>query len=247
MLPLFKSDFSIGKSILRLDLKSVSEKPDSSIFNILSENNLSRLVLVEDSMIGFMEAFTNCKELGIDLIYGIKIHIAENSDPKTSHKVIVFAKNELGCKSLNKIYSHCQVEGGGFIDYKNLKKLWSANLFLAIPFYDSFIFNNIMYFSECIPDFSFAQPTFFIESNNLPFDELIKSHVLEYCNANKLKINNSKSIYYNKKSDFPAFQTYKCLCNRGPATRSLSLESPNLNHCSSDEFCFESYLELCDT
>ena len=92
MLPLFKSDFSIGKSILRLDLKSVSEKPDSSIFNILSENNLSRLVLVEDSMIGFMEAFTNCKELGIDLIYGIKIHIAENSDPKTSHKVIVFAK-----------------------------------------------------------------------------------------------------------------------------------------------------------
>jgi DNA polymerase III alpha subunit len=247
MLPLFKSDFSIGKSILRLDLKSIEENPESSIFNILTQNQISNLILVEDSMIGFMEAHKNSIELGVDLMFGIKISVAQDNDPKSAHKIIVFSKNKSGCKLLNKIYTFSQVSGEGSIDYKNLKKLWADDLLLAIPFYDSFIFNNVMYFQDCIPDFSFADPVFFIESNGLPFDETIKSHVLRFCEGNKYAANSAKSIYYNKKSDFQAFQTYKCLCSRGTSYRTPSLESPNLDHFSSEDFCFESYLEKCDT
>lgn len=243
MLPLFKSDFSIGKSILRLDKKSITSNPESSIFNILEQNNIKNLVLVEDSMIGFMEAYKNCQEFGVQLIFGIKIQISEDSKKETSHKAIVFSKNKSGCKLLNKIYTFSQVEGGGFINFKNLKKLWSDDLMLSIPFYDSFIFNNIMYSLDLIPDFTFTKPLFFIESNLLPFDEIIKDKVLNYCSANKLETLETKSIYYNKRSDFSAFQTYKCLCSRNSSYKSLTLESPNLDHCSSSEFSFESYLE----
>ena len=56
MIPIFKSDFSIGKSILRLDKKSFEEGLDTSIFKILSENKSKDLILVEDTMIGFLEA-----------------------------------------------------------------------------------------------------------------------------------------------------------------------------------------------
>ena len=243
MLPLFKSDFSIGKSILRLNEKSITDSPESSIFNILTLNNIRRLVLVEDSMIGFMEAYKNCKKFNIDLIFGIKIKVSENLTNEGSHKVVVFSKNESGCKLLNKIYTFCEVEGNGFINFKNLKKLWNEDLILAIPFYDSFLFNNVMYFDDCIPDFSFTSPLFLLESNSLPFDLIIKEKVLKYCNANNFDYILSKSIYYNKKSDFSAFQTYKCLCSRSSSYKSLTLESPNLDHCSSNEFCFESYLE----
>lgn len=243
MLPLFKSDFSIGKSILRLNKKSIEDNPESSIFKILLENNINKLVLVEDSMIGFMEAYKNCLDLKIDLLFGIKISVSENLNKDSSHKVIIFSRNKSGCKLLNKIYSFSQVEGEGFINYKNLKKYWSDDLILAVPFYDSFIFNNIMFFSECIPDFSFCNPLFFLESNSLPFDSIVKNKVFDFCQANDFEVLKSKSIYYNKKEDFSAFQTYKCLCNRSAYSKSITLESPNLDHCSSNEFSFESYLE----
>ena len=162
MIPLFKSDFSIGKSILRLDNRSFEEGSDSSIFKILSDSKCNDLVLVEDTMIGFLEAYNNCKSLGINLIFGLNILCNSSINPQEKDKYIIFSRNPSGCKSLNKIYSFIHSERNGSIDLESLKDFWSEDLLLYVPFYDSFLYNNFMFFSESAPDLSFFDPTFFL-------------------------------------------------------------------------------------
>lgn len=241
MIPLFKSHFSIGRSMLTLD-RSSSDGPDS-IFQIIQDNKMNKLVLVEDSLMGFLHAQKVSKELGIELIFGLRLDCIGASGDKTSkNKIIVFAKNGAGCRLLNKIFTNAHTSDENAISNKDLKSLWSEkDLKLAIPFYDSFLFNNAMYFSNCIVNFSFTSPTFFIESNGLPFDSIIKDKILSYCKGTDYKTQDVKSIFYKNRQDIEAFQTYKCICSRKFGKRSLS--KPNLDHFGSDEFCFESWKE----
>lgn len=244
MIPLFKSNFSIGKSILTMDepKNDLGESSDS-IIEIALSNNLDKIVLIEDSMIGFLESHKICKINNIQLIYGLRINccnLTEDEDKeKSKHKIIIFAKNDQGCKLLNKIYSNAYCNHNGFVDSKYLSSIWNVDhLELAIPFYDSYIYNNNFTFSSCVPDFTFCKPNYFIENNNLPLDEYLTSLVKRICNTPIL----TKSIYYKSKKDVYAFQTYKILCNRSFGKES-SLSNPNLNNFASDEFCWESYLE----
>lgn len=243
ILPLFKSHFSIGKSILRNDLKSYNTHPDLNIFHIAKSSELNRVTIVEDSMTGFLESLKTAEELKIELCFGLRISLYSNSsETSSSSKYIIFAKDAEGCKILNKIFSEASFKEK--FSLEDLAKLWEdESLILGIPFYDSFLFQNIMYFGSCMPEFSFCDPIFFTENNGLPFDLEILNSVNFYCEKYSYDIFKSKSIYYNKKSDFKAYQTYKCICNRSSNYKSISLESPNLDHCSSNEFCFESYLE----
>lgn len=247
MIPLFKTDCSIGRSILTLNDPSDKEGGADSVFSIAQEHGIEKLVLVEDSLIGFLKAHYKCKELGIDLIFGLRLEICNHVDedkPVNKHKIIIFAKNDKGCKLLNQIYSDAYAEGDGCIPMKNLSKNWEGdNLDLCIPFYDSFIFNNALTFNSCIPDFSFAGPTFFIENNDLPFDQHLYNLVKSYCEENNFSIQEVKSIYYKNREDFDAYQTYKVICGRAGFGRQRTLEVPNLDHMGSKEFCFESYLE----
>lgn len=237
MIPLFKTDSSIGKSILTTkDPKKCKEGGPDSIFQIAEENNLKQLVLVEDSMIGFLECFNKCKAKGIQLIFGLRVKV-ESGD-----KIIIFAKNDEGCKLLNKIYSNAFGENKGLLSYEYLKKVWSNDLTLSIPFYDSFIFHNLMYFEQCIPDFSFVKPTIFIENNGLPFDVMIYSEAMKFAERNGLKTIPVKSIYYKNKDDFDAYVTYKCVCNRRMG-RARTLGAPGFDYLASRNFCWESYLE----
>ena len=247
MLPLFKSHFSIGKSILTLDLPSkCSEHGSDSVFKIAEDNNFKEVILVEDSFNGFLQAKKNAEELDMKLIFGIRFLIAEDIDEKLSrdnnnkHRIIIFAKNDEGIKSLYKIYNRAFAKGFGHLNYKFLKESWNENLKIAVPFYDSFLFANLISFSNCVPDFTFCDPTFFIEKNNLPFDFVVEPAVKKYCKENKLKTQLVKTIYYKKREDAKAFQTYKCLCSRSFGRQS-TLEEPNLNHFGSNEFCIESW------
>ena len=248
MLPLFKSHFSIGRSILTLDLPDAeSEGGSDSIFKIAVENNINPLILVEDSFSGFLQAKKNSEELGLQLIFGLRMSIAQDieekptKDNRSEHKIIIFAKNDQGIKALYKIYNLAFSKGYGHLDYNNLKLLWSEDLKLAVPFYDSFIFINLMKFSNCVPDFTFCKPVFFTEDNGLPFDKLVLDALSKYCDQHEYETENVKSIYYKNKDDLKAFQTYKCLCNRGFSARGKTLSEPNLDHFGSDEFCFESW------
>lgn len=248
MIPIFKSNSSIGKSILTLDHpdKVRSDGPDS-IFSIAKDHNLSKIILVEDTMVGFFDAFKKCQEFGIQLIFGYRFTCRNDSDNKDSnHKLIAFAKNDQGCKDLNRFYSYVNTECGGRISDEDLVKYWTENLLLAVPFYDSFIFNNHFCLGNCIPDFKSLTPIFFIERNNLPFDNLIEAAVQEYVkNNSRYQSKVVKSIYYRYKDDVEAFQTYKIICNRSFG-KQATLSSPNLNHFGSDEFCWESFQEQCD-
>jgi len=231
--PIFKSTYSYGKSILTID----------EIVQICEDNHLKSLTLVEDNLTSFMKSFYACKKNKIDLTYGLRITISnENLDENSDHKIVIFALDDLGCVLLNKIYSLAFVENDGKLTYKDLKSLWDENsLSLVIPFYDSFIHQNNLFLKNCIPDLEGLKPRFWIEKNNLPYDKLIEQKVIEFTDGN-FPISFVKSIYYKNKDDVEALQTYKILCSRSFG-RQATLSCPNLNHFSSDEFCFESYLE----
>lgn len=246
MTPIFKSTYSIGKSILTLD-DSEELGGSDSIISICQDNKLSQLVLVEDSMTGFIKAHNICKENDIHLIFGLRITCCNDTADdsiSSNHKIIIFAKNDDGCRLLNKISSHAAINCNNRIDFKYLNSIWEKdNVNLVIPFYDSFIFNNHMYLANCVPDFSRIKPMFLLERNSLPFDSVIERHVDKFtCGGNDYVIRGAKSIFYKDKKDYAALQTYKILCNRSFG-KVASLSSPNLNHFGSDEFCFESYLE----
>lgn len=247
MLPLFKSHFSIGKSILTLDdPKKVTEGGSDSVFKIAKDNNLKQIILVEDSLIGFFEAYKRSKEMSIQLIFGLRISMRNSALPEDSqseHKVIVFAKDNDGCKLLNKIYSKAFCTNTGFLDYTDLKELWNENsLKLAIPFYDSFIYVNNFSFGNAVPDLSFTKPTLFVEDNGLALDYLLQEKVNEFAVNNNLPTEKVRSIYYNKKQDVKAFMAYKIICNRSFG-KDRSLEKPELPHFCSDKFSFEAWKE----
>jgi len=232
--PIFRSTYSIGKSILTLD----------EIVDICDEGNMENVTIVEDNLTSFMKAFHLCKERGKDLTYGLRITLCnENLEDNSDHKAVIFAMDDTGCKLLNKIYSLAFVKNDGKLTYKELKSLWNKeSLCFIVPFYDSFIHQNNLHLKNCIPELDGLNPIFWIEKNELPYDRLIEQKVLEFAKKN-YKISFVKTICYRNKEDVEALQTYKILCNRSFG-RQATLSNPNLSHFSSDEFCWESYKEL---
>lgn len=250
MLPIFKSHFSIGKSILTLDPPSEDPSRSDSVFSIAQDLKLDQVVLVEDSFMGFLQGEKVATSLGLKFVFGLRISIAKDDfdkeDKKTPyHKVVVFAKNSEGCKNLFKIYSESQSGDNNFLTLGKLKSLWNEdNLDLVIPFYDSFVFCNLFLFNSFVVDLSFFKPTFFIESNGLPYDSYLYQFVDKYCQSNKFKTLNTKTIYYKNRNDFDAYLTYKLICSRNSfASSKSSLEKPNQDHMGSREFCYESLIE----
>ena len=112
MLPLFKSHFSTGRSILTLDSpdKFVDGGPDS-IFKLVKDNDLEEVILVEDSFNGFLQAKKNSEQLNLKLVFGLRLLMAEDINEKLTrdnnnkHRIILFAKNDEGIKALYKIYN----------------------------------------------------------------------------------------------------------------------------------------------
>jgi len=243
ILPLFKTHYSLGKSILNLSLTDNQPDESDSVFSILKENKLKELILVEDCMTGFLEAYNNSDELGVKLIFGLRITACldmkdkSGESLKTNSKIIIFTKNNDGYKKLIKIFSLAAREGFYYeprIDYKNLKKTWDeSKLMMVVPFYDSYIFKNTLENNVCVPEFDFTDPTYFLEDNDLPFDDLIKLKVINISD----KIQRAQSVYYKNKEDFKAYLTFKCINKRS------TLDKPELQHMTSDEFCVEGWKE----
>ena len=247
IIPIFKSHYSLGRSILTLKgVKNPSETHSSdSIFDICEDAGLKELFIVDDNMSGFLEAYQQTEELKIKLIFGLRLTFCPDASNKTedgrrnSYKKIIFLRNAEGYKQLIKIYTFAAQEGFYYeprIDMETLKSFWTKDLLLAVPFYDSFLYNNKYTDSQCVPDLSFADPVFFIEDNDVLIDKDLKERVLEFC-SNQYPIQRVKSIYYRNRDDFPAYLTFKCINKR------TSVEKPNFDGMCSDQFCYESYLD----
>ena len=244
MIPLFKSHYSLGRSILTLEDKDQEDNYPDSIIQICKANKMNALCLVEDNMSSFLEAYTNTTKNNINLSYGLRISVTESMEEKTedsiakTSKIIIFIKNKKGYQTLTKLYSIGAKTGFYYeprIDYELLKKHWNDHLILCIPFYDSFIFNNALRNNICVPNFSFTKPILFVESNNLPFEDIVNEKLLKFSEENNLQMLKTKSIFYNKKIDFKSYLTFRCINNRS------TLNKPELEHMTSNDFCFESW------
>ena len=243
-IPLFKSHYSIGRSILTLNEPGENKSFGAdSIFDILKDNKIDTLFLLEDNLSGFLQAYLNARDAKIKLNYGIRISLCNDIEDKTPDslkktcKFVIFAKNTEGYHDLIKIYSCAATDGFYYyprFDYSLLKKMWTPNLILCVPFYDSFIFNNCLQDSLCVPEIDFTDPIFFLENNNLPFDHLALDKVKKYV-GQKFKTLDVQSIFYKKKEDFKAYLTFRCINNRS------TLNRPGLDHMGSDEFSFEDW------
>lgn len=108
---------------------------------------------------------------------------------------------------------------------------------LAVPFYDSFLYLNRFEGHTHVPDFGFTNPTFFLEDNELPFDDILKDRVLDFCIKNAFNTLDTQSIFYYEPKDFKAYLTFRCIHSRGSSKKS-TCERPELNHMSSDTFNF---------
>lgn len=243
-IPLFSTHYSLGRSILTVEKYGKSKKTGAdSVVDLIKDNQLKEAYIVDENIAGFPELYENFKEVNIPLRYGIKIiccnDITDKSEESlnTNSKIIIFCLNTQGYYDLLPIWSRAATEGKYYvprIDWKGLKELWTKNLALCIPFYDSFLFVNNLENGRAMPDFP-AEPIFFIENNELPFDDLMNQIVKDFC-KDKYKIQAAQSIFYNKKSDVKAFQVFRCLNKRS------TLSHPKLNQFCSNTFCFENYL-----
>ena len=243
MIPLFKSHFSNGKSILTLNEPEKQKKdgPDS-IISIAIENGLKEIFLVEDSLTGFLAAFKSCQKHNIQLKFGLRITVCNNYDSveSSSHKLILFALNDQGFKDINKIYTFANTEMNGIISNANLVERLTDNILMAVPFYDSYIWKNKYTFSNCMPDFlDNLDVIYFVEDNKLPFDKITGDFIHA---LHKEKVVEAKTIYYKNREDYEAWLTYKIACNRRMG-KHQTLSAPEINGCASKEFCFQSWKE----
>lgn len=254
MIPLFKSSLSLLKSVLTLEPSS--ENPDydlpDSVFQIAKDNNLKTVCVVDDSISSFLPANIQARKEGIKLVYGLRLTFVSDPADKTdaslvsAHKNIIFPKNKRGYKRLIKLSTIAAVDNfykEPRLSYNDLHNNWDDNdLKLAIPFYDSFLHKNTLTNSLCVPDFRGIRPTVFVEDNGLPFDYLIADAVNKFVDDNNLDFRAAKSIYYKNRKDFDAYLALKCL-NRKQFGSGRTLSAPDIEHMSSREFCWESYLE----
>ena len=242
--PLWTSHYS-GRSIFTLE----KENPDigpRSILDICKKNKIKDVYLVESVMTGFLEAYTHCKELDLNLRFGLKLIITDDASGKedslkNESKIILFIKNSKGYKDLIKIWAWANENGFYYvprIDWKNFNKLITNNLIVAFPFYDSFVAKNTMTFAEIIPSLSGRPHTFFVEENDMPFDQIIKEALEFYCSADHgCTLTPAQSIYYESPENFTAYQAFRCILNKS------KLSKPNLDYMSSNTFNFEKWKE----
>lgn len=254
MLPLFKTSYSLLKSILTLEPRQEDRDPLKldSIVDIAVENSLKEVCIVDDSISSLLPAILAFQKEKIKLIYGFQVTFVVDPTEKneesfqSAHKNIIFFKNESGYKKLIKLATKAGSEylyKEPRLGYDDIKKVWDDNdLSLAVPFYDSFLHKNLLQNSVCIPDFGSIKPTFFLEDNSLPFDYLISEAVYNYANKNDYNTMKAKSIFYKNREDFNAYLTVKCL-NRKQFGSGKTLDNPGLDHMSSREFCWESFQE----
>jgi DNA polymerase III alpha subunit len=251
VLPLFKTHYSLGRSILTLEKPSPKASYKNSVFDLLADNKLDTLVLVEDNISGLLQASKQASESKVKLIFGLRMLVTDDLSQKDdlSHnktaKYIIFAKSTKGYDALLKLYSIAAKDGFYYqprLDFKTIKRYWNENLTLAVPFYDSFLYLNAFH-SHChVPEIESFKPVFFIEDNDLPFDALLAENVKKYCEGRYHTLP-AQSIYYNQPEDFVAYLTFRCIHGRGNHGKT-SIEKPELEHMGSNQFNFQKWLSL---
>ena len=236
MIPLFKTHFSIGKSILTIE----------DIFEIQENSDLNKIVVVEDCFYGFRTLNKTALEKQIPLIFGLRLSVVQAALDELPSKLIFFARNNSGIKQIKQLYSKAFQDHSGILIFNSVGPHELSDVSIFVPFYDSFIYNNLFHFGLCHIDLSKYKAEYLLENNNHPFDKMISEQVVSICKTLNQQPIKSKSIYYKNREDFDAFQMYKAICNRSGG-KNCVFSNPNLIHFSSNEFCWESFQQQLNT
>lgn len=252
VIPLFSTSASLDQGgIFTVEKAGEKEKLGRktgpvSLCDLAKEEGLKEVVMVESNFINFMQASKNFDSMGIQLKFGLKLVVCEDmadkseASFKTESKVILFMASDTAYSSLIKIYSKASTDGFyniPRIDWKTLKQLWSNDLLLAFPFYSSFLAKNTLGFATILPDLP-AKPIIFAERQLLPFDDILNEAVVKYATTEKIDVQPVKSIYYKNRNDAKSWMVYQCILRRS------TWDKPNIDHCTSKEFSWESYKEI---
>jgi len=243
-IPIFKSHYSIGGSILTLKEEGASKKTEpDSIIDICKEYNIEHCLLIDNHIGGILEASRSFNSANINFNFGLQINVCDdmqkkNNETKNSYwKANIILKKPEGYKNLIKISSKASVDGFYYrprIDLKTIKQYWSNEEFdFVVPFYDSFLFKNIFKLKSFFVDFDFCKPVFFIEDHDLIYDDILREKVVDYCKANNYINYESHSMHYKLKKDFKAYLTNRCISEK------TKLNKPNIDWMTSNEFCVE--------
>jgi len=245
-IPIFKSHYSIGRSILTLEAAGSSKETEpDSIFDLCVKYSIKDLYLVEDGLSGYLEALKNSSELKINLRFGVRFLVCADINKKdeesksTEHRVIIMAKNDKGVEQLIKLYEKASKVGFYYkprLDFETIHSLWTEDLIMCLPFYDSFIHENFLKGNHCVPMFKNIKPFLFEEDNDFIFDNLISKRLHEYAAQNKLEVIKTQTVYYHTRKDFLSYMTFRCINERS------TLEKPQLEFFSSKNFCLENAL-----
>lgn len=228
-----------------LTIKPTGEKDSSSVVDIAKDEGINQLFVVENNPSSFPRLLAETTKAGVQLCFGIKFtccaDIGDTSPESrdTEHKIVIFAKNGDGySKGLMKMYTEAATTGyNGYprLDEAILRSLWSDNLILAIPYYDSYYYNNSFYFKKCIFGLQKLNPVYFREDHGLPVDIHYNPKLTKFCEERGYPLIDSHTVYYRNQEDFKAYMTYRCIGNKS------DLEVPNLDGFSSDQFYFKKY------
>ncbi len=261
ILPLFSTHYCYGNSNLTLE-EAGKTKPGNpaSIIDIALEAGLKQVTLVEDRMDGLPEAQKNLSKAGMQLIFGLKLTVVPDMADKTpasevnESSVIVFMKDVVPPKGvispsyidLIKIHNLAWTvgrHGEGRIDWANLKRLWTPNLVLALPFFSSFLSRNLLTMATIIPDLP-AVPWVFKEvDSQIPFAPLIEKAIDQYAVGNQIRVQEVKSIYYRNAASFKDYTVFRARSTRSKG-KSGTFSAPGVDNLSSDQFSMEAWRKL---
>ncbi len=246
MLNLFKTHYSIGRSIIQVEKTNNwkgAEYSPPNLVDLCSKNDIKICYVVDDTLAGIIPSYESLSKEGIQLVFGLRIGFVSDDKEESNnslHKNIIFIKNKEGYQKLIKLSTLAHVDNFYEVprlDYDQLHNAWSDDLVLAVPFYDSFLFNNLMTGRTCVPDFRQIKPTIFLENKELPFDGMIREAATKYAADNGLETKEVNSVYYETPEDIDAYTARRLMDNRkfGKGT----IEAPNLSHFASDQFCLK--------
>lgn len=255
VLPIFKSHYSLGKSLLTLE-EPGKTKPGNpvSVFDLAMQANLKEIFLCENRIDGFLQAYKVASKVGVKLCYGLKLTVCANMGDKTvesrltESKIVILFHNTQSYFEAIRIWNRAWGHEGSFThrgitygrtDWKTLKEFWTENLGLALPYFSSFIARNTLSFSRIVPELPVGNPWIFREmGSELPFAPLIDSAIDRYTGGVSDMILPSKTILYPDPSWFKSYVTFRSIHGK------KSFDAPDEDHLFSDRFNFQAWKEM---
>jgi hypothetical protein len=243
-------DHSSQKSILTWwGKKDWSDTGPVSILQLAQEANLKQVFFVSKNFHTFNEARLACESNALQLVFGLELWVTDSleKNEQSSHnesKIIIWLKNSSSYKDAIKIYSKIHTDiNNKYYHYRTswgmIKSMWTENLMLGLPTFDSFIHKNLLHYgASIIPDLP-CDPIIHREVNSgIPFVQLINLALDKYNIDKKFLEIKTKTIMYRNYKDAAPYINYRAINNRA------DFGNPQIDFLCSDKFCFEDYTNL---